>query len=389
MKKICFVIQRYGEEVNGGAELHCKLLIDHLKDYFNIEVITTKAKDYLTWKNEYANDIDYVDNIKVRRYPVKKERIMEDFAKLNGTFHSNILGNEENELNWLIEQGPYSPELIEALENKKDDYDFFVFFTYLYYTTVKGIEILKDKTIFIPTAHDEPYINMSILKKEFTEVKGIFYNTTEERRMVESIFNNQYVENRIGGIGVDIPDEINADELIKKHNLERYIIYAGRIDNSKKVEELFSYFINFKEHYDIDLKLVLIGKVGMEIPDRNDIVYAGFVSDKEKFGLFKNAIALVLPSQFESLSMVTLEAMSVKTPVIVNAKCEVVKQHCLISNAGLYYDNYLEFSEILNWFNNHEEELKIMGENGLKYVNENYRWETIVNRFIELTNNIC
>lgn len=43
---------------------------------------------------------------------------------------------------------------------------------------------------------------------------------------------------------------------------------------------------------------------------------------------------LILPSEFESLSMVVLEAMYLKTPVIVNGKCPVLRGHCTKSNGA-------------------------------------------------------
>lgn len=58
-KKICCVVQRYGMEVNGGAELHCRQISERLTPFYDVEVLTTKAIDYMSWKDEYSEDEEY------------------------------------------------------------------------------------------------------------------------------------------------------------------------------------------------------------------------------------------------------------------------------------------------------------------------------------------
>ena len=51
MKKIAIVVQRYGLEVNGGAELHARLLAEELNKSNLVEVFTTCALDYDLWED--------------------------------------------------------------------------------------------------------------------------------------------------------------------------------------------------------------------------------------------------------------------------------------------------------------------------------------------------
>ena len=44
MKKIAFIIIRYGVEVNGGAEVHCRMLAERLRPYYDVEVLTTTTR---------------------------------------------------------------------------------------------------------------------------------------------------------------------------------------------------------------------------------------------------------------------------------------------------------------------------------------------------------
>jgi glycosyltransferase involved in cell wall biosynthesis len=384
MSRLCFIVQRYGIEVNGGAELHCRQLAEHmLTKIDDIHVLTSKAIDYITWKNEYVKDEETINGIKVHRFPVEHERVQEKFDEINGRFFAGQLKVSE-EKKWLESQGPYCPSLIKYLKEHKDDYDCFIFFTYLYYTTVMGIQEVADKAIVIPTAHDEPFLKMRMYRDVFCKPKGFFYNTEEERILINDKFHNNDIPSELGGVGVELPEKIIAERFKTKYNLDNYIVYVGRIDEGKNCNELFRYWDAYRKRNTGDLKLVLMGKAVIPVPERDDILSLGFVSDEDKFDGISGARALVLPSKFESLSMVVLEAMSLYTPIIVNGICEVLKGHCIKSNGGFYYLNYLEFEGELNYILDHDKEMKIICNNAKKYVEYNYQWDVIVEKLYSM-----
>lgn len=382
--KICFVVQRYGLEVNGGAELHCRQLAEHLLPYADIHVLTSKAIDYTTWSNVYEADIEDIHGITVHRFGVDREREVEKFNIMAGELDKGVVLNDFEEQNWVDEQGPLVSELIVYLKEHKNDFDAFIFFTYLYYPTVMGVREVANKAIVIPTAHDEPYLRLRIFENVFRCGKAFLYNTEEERRMVHKKFYNHLIKSEIGGVGVDVPSEVDSRKFKEKYQLDNYIIYVGRIDIGKNCHELFQDFIQFKEHYPSDLKLVLMGKEVISIPQREDIVSLGFVDDADKFAGILGAKALVLPSKYESLSMVVLEAFTQKTPVLVHGYSEVLRAHCLKSNGGFYYNTQEEFIELLAYLLNHPDTARLMGENGYQYVNENYQWDIIVDKLRKL-----
>ena len=389
-KKIAFVVQRYGLEVNGGAELHCRQLAEHMAEQYEVEIITTKAIDYITWKNEYAVDEEMIHGLLVRRFPVEKERNIKTFNLLSEKVLSGK-GSEKENLRWMEEQGPYSTQLVDYVEAHQGDYTAILFFTYLYYTTFTALPKVKEKAILIPTAHDEPPIYLPIFEDFFRSPKGIFYNTEQEKAFVEKKFQNDFIWNNDGqgGVGVECPGDVDADRFRKKRGIENYLIYIGRIDESKGCGTLFQYFSEYKKRNPGDLKLVLMGKPVMEVPRREDLHSLGFVDDLEKFDGIAGAKALILPSKYESLSMVVLEAMNLGIPVIVNGACEVLKGHCLKSDGGFYYQNYFEFEGEINYLLQHEEIRRRMGENGIAYVKENYQWESICRRLSELIEQVA
>lgn len=386
--KICFVVQRYGLEVNGGAELLCRLFAEKmLKFYSEIEVLTSKAIDYMSWKNEYKSDFEKINGVSVRRFAVVHERT-DDFHKINAEFMNGDMASDR-EMEWIEKQGPFCPDLVEYLKTHQQEYRIIVFFTYLYYPTVVGIKNISQKSIVMPFAHDEPFLKMKVFDDVFKKPDGIVYSTSEEKDLINSKYNNEDLKSCFGGSGVDLPQSVDANRFKTKYNLQNYIIYVGRIDEAKNCKQLFDYFKEYKKRNQSDLKLILMGKPVMQIPEADDIVSLGFVSDEDKFDGIKGAISLVLPSKFESLSMVVLEAMAVRTPVMVYGECEVLKGHCKKSNGAFYYNDYFEFEGELNYLMENPEIVEKMKDNALAYVNENYSWNKITERFHNLIEEIC
>ncbi|SDM38114.1 glycosyltransferase family 4 protein [Lachnospira pectinoschiza] len=387
MKKIALVVQRYGKEVNGGAEQHARFLVEHLRETnkYEIEVLTTKAIDYLTWEDEYKDNIEEINGITVRRFSVKHPRNLRRFGWISTLTDIGIKTKLVENL-WLKSQGPYSKDLIDYIDKNKDNYDLFIFMTYLYYPTVVGMPKVASKSILIPTAHDEPTIYMNMYKNVFRKPAAIFYNTVSEKEFVEKTFSNADVlnNNGFGGVGVeinkDLEDKISRSTIVKDQNLQDYILYVGRIDTHKGCDKLFEYYKHYIEHSKSNLQLVLVGKPAMDIPKDPNVRYLGFLSEEDKFAVMKEAKLLIVPSEFESLSMVLLESLYLGVPVLVNAKCEVLKQHCLRGDVGKFYYDYQDFEGNLNKLLSNSSLRTQLGINGQKYVDKFYSWDTIIDK---------
>ncbi|MCD7811788.1 MAG: glycosyltransferase family 4 protein [Ruminococcus sp.] len=392
MKKIALVNQRYGLEVNGGSEYYTRLIAERLTSDYEVDVITTKALDYTTWANHYECDEETINGVHVLRFPVERERAA-DFNEYNGEYLSYIQSHERDiskEEIWFGKQGPYCPKAIEYIRESRDKYDVFIFVTYLYYLSVKGIPEVADKAIFIPTAHEEPFIHFKTFESIFKLPAAYVFLTDEEKSLVQKLFGCGDIPCGVMGTGVEVPCTPDPDAFRRKFKISGdYIIYVGRIDEGKDCPTLFRYFTEYKKRRpESGLKLVLMGKQVCEIPKHRDIISLGFVSEEDKFSGISGAKCLVLPSRFESLSISVLEAMTLSVPVIVNGVCDVLKGHCLKSNGGLYYMNYFEFEGILDYIFSHDAEYKLMCGNARAYIRENYEWDVIMKRFRSIINNI-
>jgi len=384
--KIAFVVQRYGLEINGGAELHCRWVAEHMQKHWDVEVLTTRAFDYITWKNHYPKREDVINGIKVKRFSVTKPRDPEKFGRIQNF----ILENEhkpEDELKWLEEEGPLSPSLINYIKDNQDKYDYFIFFSYRYYHSYWGIHTIPHKSILVPTAEHDPVIHLQMFKELFRKPRAYIYNSHEEKAMINTLSQNEKIPGEIVGVGTIVPPVVHTEEARKKFGLDSdYIIYIGRIDENKGCDKLFDYFIKFvdqaKEKNDI--QLVLIGSSILKIPDHPNIRSMGFLSEEDKFSLLNGALVLIMPSFYESLSMVTLEAWAMRKPVLANAQCEVLKGQCQRSNAGLFFEDYLEFKEALQLLLSDSQLRGVLGKNGKKYYDENYTWDVIEKKYLKV-----
>ncbi len=379
--KLAFVVQRYGLEVSGGAELHCRYIVERLHHLHEVEVITTCALDYLTWSNHYPRGNSFVNGILVRRFRSSKKRNPTRFGLIQNKvfYHPHSI---EDELLWLKEEGPYCPDLINFLKKNNNKYDFLIFFSYRYYQSYYGIKTVPQKSILVPTAEKDGAISLSIFKELFNLPCAIIYNSHEEKRLIQSYSNNYSVPGDIIGVGSEIPSWIRKDRFKEKYNITfPYIIYIGRIDENKGCKELIDFFIKFNKDTNYQVHLILIGKSIIEIPDHPYIHHFGFVSDEDKFSALASSEFLIMPSYYESLSMVLLEAWAIEKAALVNGNCDVLKGQCIRSNAGLYYQNYQEFKELMLILLDNKELQTILGKNGKKYYDNNYALNIIINKY--------
>lgn len=381
--KLAFIVQRYGKEILGGSETLARQLAERLARRHEITVLTTTAHDYITWRNEYPPGEDKLRGVNVHRFPVEGERNLKEFNEFSEEIY-RTQASREKELEWLKRQGPVAPALVEYLENEHHRFDLLVFFTYLYYPTYYGLQVAPEKSVLVPTAHDEPPLRLGIFREMFQLPSSFLFNTEAEELLVLDRFPVHKKMRETIGMGMELLDQPDPMSFRKKYGIPgKYLLYAGRIDEGKGMEELLRYFSFYKEEQPAsgNLQLILIGKLGMKLPEDGSIRYAGFVDEAEKLSAMAGATAVAQPSRMESLSIVTLEAFAVGTPVLVNAASSVLVEHCRKADAGFYYRDFEEFEELMNLLLSDRNLARSLGRNGQRYIKETYGWSRLLPKY--------
>lgn len=406
MKKVCFIVGLYGEEVNGGAEKHCKMLAEKATALYDVEVLTSTVNNYKTFDRFYEEGAQVINNVKVRRFnPLpfqpdsflnahKKSRIGRKVRRL--LYRIGILKymsswlptiSLNKEVNALQLNGLFSNTLIDYITSHEQDYQAIFLVSYpcpnFYFISKK----IGHKCILIPTAHDEGDFFRSYLSEVFSKVKHIAFNTKKEQELCYNIFGNKMAPSSILAVGVELAEGKHYNHIRDKFSLpDRYILYFGRIAE-EKIGDLLQWFLEFKAENDDPVKLVLTGGIFMEMYNHPDIIYTGFVDEAEKTALIEHAELVVNPSDRESLSLLLLETMQLGKPSLVNGKSDVLKQHCIDSHyAANYYLSKSDFKyklgEALRPKSTTERENE--SKKAIQYVEQNYSWSIIVQRLKNL-----
>jgi lipopolysaccharide biosynthesis glycosyltransferase/glycosyltransferase involved in cell wall biosynthesis len=386
-KKIAIIVQRYGEEVCGGGEYYAKKLAEHLAGLYAVEVLTTTSLEYMSWDNHYEAGSSVINGVVVTRFAPEHERDWDVFNKISVEEYRKIKSNIPTDLRddcfWTEAEGPYCPTLIEYLEKHKDEYDVVFVITYIYYTAIRAIPVIRDKCVFLPTAHDEDWIRLTIFKKIFSMPRYFAFLTEGEKNFVHNYFHNTYIPCKVVGFGVDIPETSDVNSFRKKYHVKApYLVYVGRIDVSKGCDQMISSFLQYKKMHRNELKLVLIGEKIIDVPSDKDIIVTGFVSEEDKFNGIMGAEAMICPSKYESLCIALLEGMACGKPVLVNKECPILAEQCEKSKAGFAYANADEFAKYIDQLICDRKLYKNACENALEFIKKYYTWDSVTKNFI-------
>ena len=382
--KLAIVVQRYGADVSGGAELHARYIAERLTAHADVRVVTTCARDYLTWRNEFPPGPAEVNGIRVERFAVTRERDLREFerrsAHVFGKLHSL-----QDELDWLDSEGPVSRDLLARLESADREFDFVLLFSARYHHAYCGARALPQRAVLVPTMERDPALGLALFRPIFRGVRGIMYNSFEERALIQAASGNEQVPGIVVGVGSEIPTDVAPERARQTFGLRHpFLIYVGRIDANKGCVQLFDFFIEYVQRRHAPLDLVLIGTPMLPIPSHPRIRHLGYVSDQDKFDAIAAAEALVMPSRYESLSMVALEAWALGRPVLANARCDVLVGQCIRSNAGLYYGDVREFAGALDALLGDPTLGATLGRHGRTYYQRHYDWPVIERQYLDM-----
>lgn len=339
--RIAFVVQRYGE-VTGGAEKLAHEVARRMKDHWQLTVLTTCSRDHLTWENEFPAGESDDGGIRIVRFPTLRGRSMRKFNGLSSRLFREP-SERMREEHWIWEQGPQVPELLQHLSEHSDAYDGFVFFTYLYLPTAWGLPLVAKRALLVPTAHDEAALKFDAYSDVFELPRALLCNTPEERDLIEARFP-KHARARVVGVGIE-SHPARAARFREIHGIDRpYLLYVGRVEEGKGVTHLLRHHAALVRRDGNAPELVLAGDASMEVAGER-VHYLGRISEQDKFDAIAGALAVVIPSRFESLSLLALEAFAQGAPVLANAQSDVLAGQVRRSGAGVTYLDAVSFAQ--------------------------------------------
>ena len=376
--KLACVVHRFGADLAGGSEGHCRLIAEHLAARHDVTVITTCAKDHITWANHYPAGETRERGLRVLRFPVARERDMHRFVDLSDLIAADRASADEQE-QWFRENGPDAPELLEHLRRHGAGYDRVMFWSYRYADTYFGLPLAAERAVLVPTAEEDPVIHVDALEAFFARPKGFLFLTPEEQVLVAARMPGG-TPSAIIGSGLDpAPAASDLSSLDALGLSDPFVLYLGRIDPNKGCQTLIRHFLRYVEG-GRPVQLVMAGPASMPIPDHPRIRPLGFVDEAVREALLRKARALIMPSPYESLSMVLLEAWNHGLPALVNARCKVLRGQVERADGGLYYSSAIEFIAGLDYLLDHPDAARQLGRQGLAYVDRQYRWPIVLEK---------
>ncbi len=354
---VAFVVQRFGADIVGGAEQLARAWAGLLADEADVMVLTTTARDDRTWANELAPGRERMDGYEVVRFSVERTR-GDYFHRLHAMLQ-NTDGpwrglpprpgrpgfSHALEREWLRAEGPLAPGLLKHIEQLRD-LRCIVFFSYLYPTTVFGLERARARSVLVPTLHAELPAYFDTVREAARGAQGRIWISRGERELSGRLWD--LPEGPLVGMPLPVGSQDagtrGLEHLPGRGEEPHRILYVGRLDPGKGVGDLIAFHRRFVETEGLPVELLLCGRQPMPLPDSPDVRLLGFVSEEEKRGWMRSAEVFVMPSAHESLSITLLESMLEGTPVLVNLHSAVLRDHVELSGGGLTYRSYAEFA---------------------------------------------
>jgi glycosyltransferase involved in cell wall biosynthesis len=501
--KLACVIHRFGPQITGGSEAHCRAIAVQLAAQgHDVEILTSCATDYVTWANVLDPGESQDGALRVRRFPVTRPRHLNRFREISEWVFTGRATDAEQE-EWFRTNGPDLPALLEHLRANGNAYDRVLFWSYRYAPTFFGLPLVADRAILVPTAEDDEIIRTAtILGNFFTKPRAYLFLTPEERDLVAARCTGPLPPFEVIGAGVTLapsppsppsppteapgergevfvggtvspqprppkspvdrgdgvarktaspqprppqppedrehgvagktafpqprppqPSGDRGDGMVPEGpfaqprdpylsdeggdrfgggtpsppptffggndgagGIRPFALYLGRIEKNKGCDRLVDYFLSYAEGGRPGMELVMAGPSIMEIPRHPAIRVLGFVENAVRDELLARARVLVMPSPYESLSMVLLEAWRVGTPALVYGRCKPLRGQTARANGGLFYEQREEFSEALAWFATHPAEARQFGLQGQAYVSREYQWPVVLAKISRILN---
>ena len=385
--RILFVPPRFSPALVGGAEnLLRSLATDAQGAGCNVEIATTCATDNETWCNALPAGTRMEDGLTVRRFPVDRRDARNHQHLASELMRNGSLG--ELDAVDLMATSVWSSTLQNHLDAAGGGFDALVFAPYLFGTTFWGAQSWPERTILVPCLHDEPYAQLRPVQAMLRSVAQLAFNSRGEMALAQQLLGD--VRGEVIGMGFDPPSNRAAPGFAAANGLGRYFVYAGRIEEGKRVQVAAECVAALARAGHPDVRLVVIGR-GSWTPSAEVEPFVrmmGFLPEDEKRSALADAVALINPSELESLSIVLMEAWLEKTPALVTARSTVMSDHCAESDGGVPFHDERDFIAKATSMLEDGAAAAAMGERGREYVLRKYARNAVTQRFLALVETV-
>jgi glycosyltransferase involved in cell wall biosynthesis len=379
--RVAFVVPRYGPDVVGGAETLVRGLAEHLAATGTpVEILTTCARDHLTWKNVLPPGVTRAGDVTVRRFPVRP-RDDAIFVRLQQRIEAGARLSIEDETAWA-EQSLSSPELFAHLRAHGAEHDVVCFAPYLFGIALRGVPLVAERAVLIPCLHDEPFAYLGIVRRMVEACRGFIFNAQPEAELAQRLFDLAGRPSGVVGLGFDPPPPADPERFRRRHRLDGpVLLYLGRKETGKNVHLLIEYVRRYRRTHGSPVTLVLAGEGPVTAPPGTPgVLDVGYLDIAEKAAAYAAATVVCQPSVNESFSIVLMESWLAGTPVLVHARCAVTRHHVFQAGGGLAFDGFYEFAEALDVLLRDPGLRAALGRQGRAYVEAEYAWPAVIAR---------
>lgn len=342
---LAWVVHQYGPEVGGGSETLCRHIAELLVDDADSTVLTSSSRTYGDWSPSYPLGESFDNGVRVLRFPANPVD-----ADLRSLYEAAFANPENPELGrrWILANGPTMPRLVDHLRHERLTYDALCAVPYVYPTTLLALEAFAGPRILVPCAHDEGALGLSLYDGVFDSAEVLVLNSEEEAHLIDQRFGLNGKASSVIGTYIDEPPAVNPMAFASQHGIAGpYVVCVGRVDYSKGSELLFALHAETVQHTP-EHTLVMVGQPYMDVPSLPNLLVTGYVDEQTKHEAIAGAAAVVLPSPYESLSIVALEGWSHGKPALVNAASPVLLGQCRRSGGGLWYGDAHDYAHSLS-----------------------------------------
>lgn len=379
--RVAFVPLRYGPQIVGGSEALTREIAMGLSGRgWNVEVLTTRVVNHLTWENELPEGESPEDGLTVRRFStvhhwskpgLRAQRLIQD-----GTMPA--VDDQWTWVSWRITV----PDLFHHLLRYGPTYDAVVFSPYMFWNATACLSAVAPNAVSMPCLHDESYARMEVMRPVLAAPRSVWFLSEPEHQLAHRL-GPVAERHTVTGAGVHAPERYDPEGFRARHRIANpFLLYAGRREKDKGWGWLLDAFLTATRAGMDGVDLVTFGHGEVDPPPEiaHRVIDLGFVSEEDRNDAFAAAFAYVQPSRMESFSRTIMESWLAGTPVLAIEGSEVVGWHCRRSGGGMVFGDGEDLARRVAELRADPSRAEEMAGRGRQYVLHEYSWPAVLDR---------